>query len=221
MSNGMNKVTLFGNLGSTPELRRTPAGKAMLKATLATNRSWVTKDGVRGEDTQWHNIVVFGKRAEGLARVLRKGSYLLVEGRIEHHTYEKEGTRRYFTQIVAEQVVLGGRGARVPEGEAPAEADMEAHDSADSWADAHDRTLTAERAAPAETTESTEPPASPADDAPVSSGPSPRNAPEVVEPEPAGPKPPRGDGHGDAAEVPVPPPRRRHRAPTALPLMAA
>src|SRR5262245_33328631 len=146
MSTGMNKVTLFGNLGVDPELRRTPSGASVLKVRLATNRTWMNKDGVREEDTQWHNVAIFGQRGEGLARVLRKGSYLLVEGRLHTSSYEKDGSRRYYTEIHAEDVILGGRGGRRPEPD-PVEShaiDVEAGAAADAWVDAHVR-LTAAR----------------------------------------------------------------------------
>jgi single-strand DNA-binding protein len=111
MSDGLNRVTLFGNLGVDPELRTLPSGRSLLKMRLATNESWINKEGVREERTEWHHVVMWGPRAEGLARILRKGSFLLVEGQIRTTSYEKDGEKRYFTDIHADNIVLGGRRA--------------------------------------------------------------------------------------------------------------
>lgn len=239
MNDGMNRVMLFGNLGAAPELRRTPSGASVLKLRLATNRSWVTKDGIREEDTQWHNVAVFGRRGEGLARVLRKGSFLLVEGRLQTHRYEKDGARRYYTEIVAENVVLGGRGGRNPDTEEPFEAEAEASSAADAWADANarpsqpdDDDLSARPSRPGDAGPSDHPeaePALPGDDAGPDGGPSSeerrgseeRRDPEVFDPVPLDPKPRRGGDGTGSAEATLPPPRKRTRAPAGAPALAA
>ncbi|MBK8258619.1 MAG: single-stranded DNA-binding protein [Polyangiaceae bacterium] len=109
MSRGMNRVTLFGNVGQDPELRKTTSGVTVMNFRLATNSFRQAKDGSFEQHTEWHRIAVFGKRAEGLAKVLKKGSLLLVEGRLETSQYERDNERRYSTSIIANDVVLGGR----------------------------------------------------------------------------------------------------------------
>ncbi len=108
-------VLLLGNLGADPELRTLPNGGAALKLRLATNRSYVDKNDVRHEETEWHHVTVFGKRGEALARILTKGQRLLVEGRIHHYSTEKDGQKRFYTDIVADDIYFaGGSGAQRP-----------------------------------------------------------------------------------------------------------
>lgn len=110
MSEGINRVMLLGNLGADPELRNTQSGNAVLNIRLATTESYLDKDKVRRERTDWHSVVVFGKRAEGLAKILRKGSSILVEGSLHTSSYEKDGQTRYKTEVMGKNVVLtGGR----------------------------------------------------------------------------------------------------------------
>lgn len=107
MNNGVNRVTLIGTLGSAPELRSLPSGRGLLKMRLATADSFLNKDGILEERIDWHDVVLWGLRAEGLARVLRKGSLLLVEGQVRTTSIEKDGETRCFTEIHADNVVLG------------------------------------------------------------------------------------------------------------------
>lgn len=110
MSEGINRVTLLGNLGADPELRHTQGG-VVLNLRLATTESYLDRDKVRQERTDWHSVTLWGKRGEALAGILRKGSQLLVEGRLSTSSYEKDGQKRYKTEVVASNVVLlGGRG---------------------------------------------------------------------------------------------------------------
>lgn len=111
MSGGMNRVYLLGNLGADPELRTTPGGQAILKLRMATTESYVDKGGQRQERTEWHQVSLWGKRGEALSKLLSKGSRLLVEGSIRTSSYEKDGEKRYRTEVVARDVFLcGGRG---------------------------------------------------------------------------------------------------------------
>lgn len=111
MSEGFNRVMLLGNLGADPELRFTQGGQAVLNIRLATTESYLDKDKVRRDRTDWHSIVVWGKRGEGLAKVLKKGSTIFVEGRLQTSSYDdKDGNKRYKTEVVANSVILGGRG---------------------------------------------------------------------------------------------------------------
>ncbi len=106
----VNKVILIGNLGADPELRMTGGGQAVLKLRLATSESYLDKNRVRQERTEWHSIVVWGKRGEALSKFLTKGSRLFVEGSLRTSSYEVEGQKRYRTEIVAREVILAGRG---------------------------------------------------------------------------------------------------------------
>ena len=120
MSDGMNKVILLGNLGADPELRYTAAGAAVLNLRLATNESYVDKNKEPQERTEWHSVVIWGSRAEGLARVLTKGSGVLVEGTLRTSSYEKDGQKRYRTEVHAREICFTGR--RGPGGVVPAGA---------------------------------------------------------------------------------------------------
>ena len=111
MAEGLNRVMLLGNLGADPELRFTQGGQAVLNIRLATTESYLDKDRVRLDRTDWHAVVVWGKRAEALAKILGKGSSIFVEGRIQTSSYDdREGNKRYKTEIVAQNILLTGRG---------------------------------------------------------------------------------------------------------------
>jgi len=119
MPEGLNRVMLLGNLGADPELRVTPGGQAVLKLRLATNETYLDRNNVRQERTEWHRITIWGRRAEALGKILQKGDMLFVEGRIQTSSYEKNGEKRYSTEVVANNVVLPGAGRGRGEG-APA-----------------------------------------------------------------------------------------------------
>lgn len=107
-SDGLNSVHLFGNLGADPELRFTTDGKGVLNLRLATNESWL--DGTeRKERTEWHAIVIWGKRAEALAKILHKGSQLFIDGSLRTSEYEdRDKVKRRKTEIIASNVILAG-----------------------------------------------------------------------------------------------------------------
>ncbi len=106
MAEGVNRVTLLGNLGQDPELRWTQAGQAILNMRVATG-SRIKKGEEWVDVTEWHTVVMWGNRAEGLNKILRKGSRLFIEGRIQTRSWEdKEGAKRYSTEVVATNVVL-------------------------------------------------------------------------------------------------------------------
>ncbi len=102
--NGLNKVIIIGNLGADPELRIAPGGQAVLKMRVATNESWQDKEKTWQERTEWHRVTVFGKRAESLAKFLRKGMSVTVDGQNRTSTYDKDGQKHYSTEVVAHQV---------------------------------------------------------------------------------------------------------------------
>lgn len=116
MAEGLNKVLLFGNLGADPELRVTPSGQAVLKLRVATTESYLDRNNTRQERTEWHSVAIWGKRAEALAKFLSKGERVFIEGSLRTSSYEKNGEKRYRTEIVANNIILGGgrRGDRPP-----------------------------------------------------------------------------------------------------------
>ena len=117
----LNKVMLIGNLGRDPEVRSTTSGQQVANFTLATNRRWTDKGGQRQEQTEWHQIVCWGKTAEIAAQYLTKGKQIFVEGRIQTRSWEdrQSGEKKYRTEIIARNVVLSGGGRR--ESDAPSE----------------------------------------------------------------------------------------------------
>lgn len=120
MAEGLNRVMLLGNLGAEPELRFTQGGQAVLNIRVATTESYLDKDRVRKERTDWHNVVVWGKRGEALAKILSKGSSVFVEGSLRTSSYDdRDGHKRYKTEVVASNILLTGgrsRGAPAEEG---------------------------------------------------------------------------------------------------------
>lgn len=114
MARGVNKVILIGNVGGDPETRYMPNGNAVTNITLATTDSWKDKQtGQLQERTEWHRVVLFGKVAEIAGEYLRKGSQCYIEGRLQTREWEKDGVKRYTTEIVVDMngsmQLLGGR----------------------------------------------------------------------------------------------------------------
>ncbi len=105
----LNKVFIIGNLTRDPELKSLPSGVQVASMGIATNRVWKDRDGNRKEDTEFHNIVVFGRQAETTAQYLKKGSSVLVEGRLQTRSWEAEGQKKYRTEIIADRVQFGSR----------------------------------------------------------------------------------------------------------------
>lgn len=107
----VNKVILVGNLGKDPEVRFTPSGRAVAKFSIATTESWMDQESGRQERTEWHNIVVWGKQAESCGQYLAKGRQVFIEGAIRSRSYDdKEGNKRYITEIIAQRVQFLGSG---------------------------------------------------------------------------------------------------------------
>ena len=109
----INKVILIGNLGSDPEVKYTPSGSAVANFNIATNERWKDASGQDQERTEWHKIVVWGKQAENCGQYLSKGRTAYIEGRLQTREWnDKEGNKRYTTEVVAQTVqFLGGPGA--------------------------------------------------------------------------------------------------------------
>ncbi|MCU0450994.1 MAG: single-stranded DNA-binding protein [Bernardetiaceae bacterium] len=104
---GLNKVTLIGNLGKDPEVQALEGGVSVAKFSLATSESYRDKDGVLQTDTEWHNIVAWRGLADLAAKYLRKGSSIYLEGKLKTRSYEdKEGQKKYVTEIIAEQIIM-------------------------------------------------------------------------------------------------------------------
>jgi single-strand DNA-binding protein len=110
----VNKAIIVGNLGKDPDVRFTPSGRAVCKFPVATSERWTDQQGQKQERTEWHNIVVWGKQAETCGQYLAKGRQVYVEGSIRSRQYDdKDGNKRYITEIVARDVrFLGGGGGR-------------------------------------------------------------------------------------------------------------
>jgi len=126
MAKSLNKVMLIGNLGKDPELRYTTSGVAVATFSLATNESWKDQDGNLQERTEWHNIVAWKKLAEICGEWLKKGKKVYIEGRIQTRSYDDKntGTKKYITEIVADNMIMldykaasenGGSPAPLPE----------------------------------------------------------------------------------------------------------
>ncbi len=104
----LNKAFIIGNLTRDPELRSLPSGSNVASFGLATNRIWIDSSGQKQQDTQFHNVVTFGKQAETVSQYLKKGSMALIEGRIQTRSWEaQDGSKRYRTEIVAERIQFG------------------------------------------------------------------------------------------------------------------
>ncbi|MBI4945764.1 MAG: single-stranded DNA-binding protein [Bacteroidetes bacterium] len=106
-----NKVQLIGNLGQNPEVKELDGGKKVAKFSLATNESYRNKAGEKVTDTQWHNLVAWGKTADVIEKYLKKGSEVAIEGKLLNRNYtDKEGVKRYVTEIqVSDLLMLGGK----------------------------------------------------------------------------------------------------------------
>ena len=107
----LNKVFIIGRITADPELRTTPSGDHVVSFSIATNRYWRTKEGERKENTEFHNVVVWGRQAEVVNQFSKKGSVIMIEGRLQTRAWEgKDGQTRRTTEIVAENIQLGPRG---------------------------------------------------------------------------------------------------------------
>lgn len=106
MARGINKVILIGNLGNDPDLRYMTNGNAVCNISVATSDSWKDKSGQQQERTEWHRVVFFGKLAEIAGKYLHKGSKVYIEGRLQTREWEKDGIKRYTTEVIVD---IGGQ----------------------------------------------------------------------------------------------------------------
>ena len=109
MSQGMNKVMLLGNLGADPELRYTKDGLAVMRFRLATTENYLDKHSIKQEKTEWHDVTVWGNRGEALSKILKKGTCVLVEGGLRTSSWEKDGVKKWRTEVIARDVWLTAR----------------------------------------------------------------------------------------------------------------
>jgi single-strand DNA-binding protein len=109
-----NKVQLIGNLGSNPEIKILDGGKKVAKFNIATNESYRNANGEKITETQWHNLVAWGKLAEIIEKYIMKGSEVAVEGKLTYRSYnDKEGNKKFFTEIqVNELLMLGEKSSK-------------------------------------------------------------------------------------------------------------
>lgn len=120
----LNKAIVIGNLTRDPELRSLPSGIKVCTFSLATNRVWKDKAGARQEATDYHNVVVFGRQAETVAQYMKKGSSILVEGRMQTRSWEDKnsGEKKYRTEIVADRTQFGPKSGNAGGGAAKADS---------------------------------------------------------------------------------------------------
>ena len=105
-----NKVQLIGNLGQDPEIVTLENGNKLAKFSIATNESYKNKEGEKVTETQWHNVVAWGKTAEIVENYLAKGKEVAVEGKLMHRTYEtKDGEKRYVTEVRCNELLMLGK----------------------------------------------------------------------------------------------------------------
>jgi len=105
----LNKAFIIGNLTRDPELKALPSGSKVCTFSVATNRAYKDKEGVRKEVVEYHNVAVFGRVGELSAQYLKKGSQAFVEGRLQTRSWEADGQKKYRTEIIADNVQFGGR----------------------------------------------------------------------------------------------------------------
>lgn len=115
---GVNRVTLVGHLGADPEVKSLEGGKQVATFSVATSETW-TKDNQKHESTEWHRVVAWNKLAEICGKYLKKGGQVYIEGKLQTRSYEKDGVKRYTTEIVANSLQMLGKkdGARRDEGD--------------------------------------------------------------------------------------------------------
>jgi single-strand DNA-binding protein len=104
-----NKVQLIGNLGNAPEVKTLESGKKMVRFSVATNEVFRTASGEKVNETQWHNIIAWGKVADIAEKYLSKGKEIALEGKLINRSYtDKEGTKKYITEVQANELLMLG-----------------------------------------------------------------------------------------------------------------
>lgn len=127
---GVNKVILLGNLGRDPEIRNLESGARVASFSLATNRTYKSQEGKKVDETEWHNVVLWGNLADLAEKFLAKGRQVYIEGRIRTRQWEdKEGQKRYTTEIVGENMTFVGGGRDQRDDAPPPPSDDDAPDT--------------------------------------------------------------------------------------------
>jgi single-strand DNA-binding protein len=107
MNNIKNRVQLIGNLGGTPEVKEFDGGNKVARFSVATSEFFTNKKGEKVTDTQWHNVVIWGKLAEHAEKLLQKGSQVAIDGKLVSRNYtDKQGAKKYITEVVAHEFLL-------------------------------------------------------------------------------------------------------------------
>ncbi len=110
MSTLKNKVQLIGHVGNDPEIKTFDGGKKLAKLNVATNESYKNDKGEKVEETQWHNLIAWGKTADIIEKYVVKGKEIAIEGKLTHKSYEdKSGEKRYVTEIVIDELLMLGK----------------------------------------------------------------------------------------------------------------
>ena len=132
----LNKAFIIGNLTRDPELKAIPSGIKVCSFSVATNRVWKDKNGARQEAADYHNVVVFGRQAETVAQYMKKGSQVMIEGRMQTRSWDDAttNTKKYRTEVIADRVQFGSSGAGKTSGganESPSAKNSSAQQSGD------------------------------------------------------------------------------------------
>lgn len=122
MANDLNQCNFIGRLGKDVEIRYLPNGNAVANFSIAVNKSW-KKDGVKQEKTSWIKLVAFGKLAEICGQYVKKGQQIFVSGELTENEWEKEGVKRYTTEIVVKEMNMLGGGVATSSGRSPVKND--------------------------------------------------------------------------------------------------
>ena len=110
MSTLKNKVQLIGHVGNDPEIKTFDGGKKLAKLSIATNESYKNDKGEKVEETQWHNLIAWGKTADIIEKYVVKGKEIAIEGKLTHRSYEdKNGEKRYVTEVVIDELLMLGK----------------------------------------------------------------------------------------------------------------
>lgn len=121
MARSLNKATLIGNVGGDPDVRTTASGTPVAKLSLATSRTFNDRSGQQQERTQWHRLTIFGRLVDVVQQWVKKGDRLYVEGRIEYsQSTDPQGTTRYWTDIIVDQLIMLGSSGGARGGDDPA-----------------------------------------------------------------------------------------------------
>ncbi len=136
----LNKALIIGNLTRDPELKALPSGIKVCSFSVATNRVWKDQNGAKQEAADYHNVVVFGRQAETVAQYMKKGSQVMIEGRMQTRSWDDAttGTKKYRTEVVADRVQFGSTGNAPRTGGATTQAPAKSNEQDDSGLDTID-----------------------------------------------------------------------------------